>query len=222
MPFILKERLAEVQRIERYKDLDEDLNEKYNKARKNIEKAYSEREEDLQDDLHKQLRDGKRALATDLERKEDQIAELKRENKKLEDAIDEQEEAAEILEAKLLTQDEIINQATVNDQAATQVKNDRTALDADIKNFEARVKKIEAEQDLREKAITDKKAGAYKEGYTDGVSDTLREAQTDVKAAVQENLKMATNVVDKALGKETTIVVATAAQNTQKQNNQKQ
>lgn len=219
MPFISKERLADVERIERYKDLDEDLNEKYQKARKQNERHYAELEEDLQDELHAELRKEKRAIQSQLESKEDIIIELNKEVSVLEDQIEDYEEAADILESKLLGQDALIAQASENDQAKAQVKVERAALEADIKNFEARVKKIESEQDAREKAISDKKSGAYKEGYTDGVSDTLRAAQADVKEATRENLKLANTVVDKALGKETTIVVATAAQTAQKQKN---
>jgi chromosome segregation ATPase len=225
MPFINREEYDELLSIKRYRDLDEDLNAKYDKEEKKLRKAYALRSEDLQEDLEDKLRAARKSIKADVELKDQEIEDLEEANEKLEETIED-------LQGRVKTERDLNKQQVAIEEAQITLDADREAFEADqkaiAKDFaaeqtraDARHKKIEAELDAREKALTDKSKGVYKEGYTDGVADTLREAQKDVKEAVGENLKMATNVVDKALGKETTIVVATAAQPAQKQNNQK-
>lgn len=232
MPFISKQDFAELDRVRRFRDLDEDLNEKYQKKTKALEKSYQQDREDLEDDLQDQLRSGQRAIKDQLSAKDDKITELKdsqdrtvlslkREISKLEEVIDEDADAAEVLSEKLLAQDELIKNQMAIDQAQVDLDNSRAALASDRKAFDGDKARFEARVIKREAELADLETGMYKKGYTDGTSDTLREAQADVKEAVNQTVESVTSLASKALDRESTIIVTQAAPQ-RSDNNQKQ
>lgn len=213
MPFISKTNLEKLERAARNDQDVKKLEKRFNKDLANARRSYGENLEDLQDEHAAEVRTLERAArkvndavkeATDALKADQKvvIANLTRDfeasNEAKDDEIDQLEGKVEVLETRVQTAAELtlreLNLADKEDEAtraAELVSNREKALEKKIKEFDARVK--------------DENEAQYKSGYTDGVSDTLREANTLSETANERVFKLA----DKAISKDTTVITTT-------------
>jgi len=214
MPFIRESKLEELERLARRGEDIKKLEKRYQKQVNKIRDEYEEKIEDLTDVYDREIHVLERkvekaedqiqeAIEDTIAKHEDELEEIKRESDKAVDTlVAENAELTgkiDVLETRVKTASQLAKREFALEERELEliskekfVKSREGTLEAKIKEFDSRVK--------------DENEVQYKTGYTNGVSDTLREGQ-----ALAENANTRVyDLADKAISKDTTVITTTA------------
>lgn len=220
MPFIRQEKLEKLERAARNDADIKKIQKRFDRDLENIRTDYRDRVEDLEDEHAAQVRKLTRAARkTDAAVKEAveeakalhtaSIAQVKADYLKKETELSESNKSLvaekKVLEARVSTQAELTKREL--DLADAEDEHDRS-----VSFFNTRVQEFEKDVAAFDKRKADAKDGEYKRGYTDGVSDTLREGQ---ELASEANGRVY-GIAEKALDKETVVITTSQAPNKSK------
>ena len=217
MKFLSNEKYEELKRVKNDEKTVAAVEKRFDKKLRDTRSFYEEKIEDLEDEHNLEVKTLKRKVAKaeqQVEAVQDEEAEYYREELSKHD--DEQvkllekvhEELAEkrdeitilnkrvesskvIKERQLQLEDQEADLKVREAAVAKREKNVDTALAADRKALEAERKQLDADIAKLAKRTADKKDAFYKEGYTDGVSDTLREGNEKAEKANERVFSLA-------------------------------
>lgn len=209
MSFIPK---SELERLRRAARNDEDIKKLEKSFRKQINKernAHAEAIEDLEDAKDREIHILQRQLDKADVVREDEVEALHVEYKKqiedLETTVEDLNAKIVVLETRVSSEAEITKRELDVEDEEDELERVTEFLAKREKDFEKKVKEFDAR-------VKDENEAQYKSGYTDGVSDTLREAQTLAETGNERTYKLA----EKALDRETTVIATTTAPNKSK------